>query len=150
MLAKELKRAIECVFRGVVAPRVPELCTDLWKKMLKSAKFDLFGDLWWPDTWPDLKNDRSNFFIIFYALSNAAYRVSQNCPGAELQGRVQTPLPSLSGPSRVTINMEVSRHVAGSDWWICDLSGSRRKLPSRTYDPVESHVENISQLYDLV
>ena len=65
-----------------------------------------FGDLWWPDLWPDLKNDRRSFFMFFDALSNAVYRVSLHGPWAELDGGVQTPpgparsAPS-SGPARV-------------------------------------------------
>ena len=35
-----------------------------------------FGDLWWSDLWPDLKNDWTSFFMIFGALSNTAYRVT--------------------------------------------------------------------------
>ena len=44
------------------------------------------GDLRWPDLWPDLKNDRTSFVMIFGALSNAAYRMSLHGPGAELEG----------------------------------------------------------------
>ena len=43
-----------------------------------------------------------------------------------------------------------TRHVAGSDRWICDLSGSRRKLTVRIYDPIGSLVENTSKIYDLI
>ena len=43
-----------------------------------------------------------------------------------------------------------TRHVAGSEWWICDLSGSRRKLMVRIYDPIGSLVENTSKIYDLI
>ena len=48
-----------------------------------------FDDLWWPD----LKmNDQSSFVIIFfYALSNAAYRVSLRGSGAELDGVLPPP-----------------------------------------------------------
>ena len=53
-----------------------------------------FDDLWWPDPWPDLKNDRSGFVMIFGALSNAAYRVSLRGPGAEIErGDSQEPPP---------------------------------------------------------
>ena len=34
---------------------------------------------------------RSSFVMIFYALSNAAYRVSINSPGAELEGVFKPP-----------------------------------------------------------
>ena len=42
-----------------------------------------FGDLWSPG----LYDNRSSFAIVlFYALLNAAYRVSLHGPGAELEG----------------------------------------------------------------
>ena len=44
----------------------------------------IFGDLWSPDLWPDLKNDRTSLVRIFGVLSNAAYRVSLHGPWAEL------------------------------------------------------------------
>ena len=50
------------------------------KKMLKTAKFDLWSAL---VTWS--KNDWISFVIIVYALSNAAYRVPLRGPGAELE-----------------------------------------------------------------
>ena len=56
-----------------------------------------FNDLWWPDLWPDQKSDRSDFFLIFDALSNAAFAVSLRGPGAELEGGVQTPPPAGRG-----------------------------------------------------
>ena len=51
-----------------------------------------FGGLWWPDLWPDTKIDLSVSFIIFYALSIAAYRASLRGPWAELEGSMKTPL----------------------------------------------------------
>ena len=48
------------------------------RKMLNSTKFDL----WWPLN-ELTKNDWSSFFMIFDALSNAAYRVSLHSLGAE-------------------------------------------------------------------
>ena len=58
-----------------------------------------FGDLWWADLWPDLKNDRSSFFVNFDALSNAVCRVSLHGPWAELDGGVcsNTPRPGAFG-----------------------------------------------------
>ena len=48
-------------------------------------QFD-FDDLWWPDLWPDLKNDRSTFVTILDELSNAAWGMSLRSSGAELDG----------------------------------------------------------------
>ena len=59
-----------------------------------------FGDLWWPDLWPDLKNDWSSFVMIFDALSNAVYRVSLRGPGAgsrDRRGGFQHPPPPAGG-----------------------------------------------------
>ena len=64
-----------------------------------------FGDLWWPDLWPDLKNDRSSFVMIFDALSNAAYRVSLRGPGAEIEGGVLNNPP----PQQVVENLEAQQ-----------------------------------------
>ena len=91
---KNVKRAIECAFLqccissgyGVMCQFV-EKC---WNRQNLT-----FGDLWWPDLWPDLKNDWSSFFMIFDALSNAVYRVSLHGPWAELDGGCSnTPLPA--------------------------------------------------------
>ena len=49
---------------------------------MKKAKFDL----WWPDIWPDLRNDWNIFVMILYTLSNAAYWVSFCHPGAKFKG----------------------------------------------------------------
>ena len=46
------------------------------------------------------KSDRSDFFLIFDALSNAAFPVSLRDPGAEVEGGVQTPPPSRALKSR--------------------------------------------------
>ena len=80
---KSVKRAIECAILGRcsssgsrVMCRFVEKC---WKRQTLT-----FGDLWWPDLWPNLKNDRPIFVMIFGALSNAAYCVSLHGPGAEL------------------------------------------------------------------
>ena len=80
-------------FWGAVALLVSELCVDLlnivdiWPT---NRRILAFNDLWWPDLWPDQKSDRRDFFLIFGALSNAAYPVSLRGPGAELEGGVQT------------------------------------------------------------
>ena len=82
------------LFRGAVALLVSELCVDLVKIVgiwPTNRRILTFNDLWWPDLWHDQKNDRSDFFLIFDALSNATCPVSLRGPGAELEGGVQTP-----------------------------------------------------------
>ena len=48
-------------------------------------------DPWWPQLWPEPKNDRNDFEIIFSELSNAAFRFSLRRPGAEIMGGVKPP-----------------------------------------------------------
>ena len=55
-------------------------------EMVENRKHSTFDDLWWPDVWPDLKNDQSTFLIVFDELSNAACRMSLLSSGAELDG----------------------------------------------------------------
>ena len=64
-------------------------------------------DPWWPQFWPEPKNDWNDFEMIFRELSNAAFRFSLRRPGAEIMGGgggVQTPPPSrrwkIQRPSR--------------------------------------------------
>ena len=45
-------------------------------EMVENREHFTFDDLWWPDLWPDLKNDRSAFLMILDELSNAACRMS--------------------------------------------------------------------------
>ena len=57
----------------------------------RSGKFWNF-DPWWPQFWPEPKNDRNYFEIIFRELSNEVFRFVLQCAGAEIdRGGVQTP-----------------------------------------------------------
>ena len=62
---------------------------------------------WWPQFWPEPKNDRNDFEMIFRELSNAAFRFSLRRPGAEIMGGVQTPPPhrrwKIQRPSRARV-----------------------------------------------
>ena len=65
-------------------------------------------DPWRPQFWPEPKNDRNDFEMIFCELSNAAFRFSLRRPGAEIMGGgVQTPPPSrrweIQRPSRARV-----------------------------------------------
>ena len=69
-------------------------------KILSSKNgFGIFWnfDPWWPQFWPEPKNDRNDFEMIFRELSNAAFRFVLRRAGAEIDGGgvVQTP-PSRS------------------------------------------------------
>ena len=55
-------------------------------EMVENREHFDFDDLWWPDLWPDLKNDRCTFLLILDELSNAACRMSLRSSGAELDG----------------------------------------------------------------
>ena len=55
-------------------------------------------DPWRLQFWPEPKNDRNDFEMIFRELSNAAFRFSLRWPGAEIMGGgVQTPPPPPAG-----------------------------------------------------
>ena len=60
-------------------------------------------DPWWPQFWPESKNDRYDFEMIFRELSNAVFRFVLRCAGAEIDGGVQTP------PHQVVENPEVQQ-----------------------------------------
>ena len=60
------------------------------------------------------KRDRSDFFLIFDALSNAAFPVSLRGPGAELEGGVQTPPQQgveIQDPQRDDSNSYIMIHI---------------------------------------
>ena len=67
-------------------------------------------DPWWPQFWPDPKNDRNDFKMIFCELSNAAFRFSLRRPGTEIMGggAFKRPAPSrlwkIQRPSRARVN----------------------------------------------
>ena len=67
-------------------------------------------DPWWPQFWPEPKNDRNDFEMIFRELSNAVFRFVLRCAGAEIDGGgcSNTPPPSRSWkiqrPSRARDN----------------------------------------------
>ena len=57
---------------------------------IRFGKFWNF-DPWWPQFWPESKNYRYDFEMIFHDLSNALFRFVLRCAGAEIDGGVQTP-----------------------------------------------------------
>ena len=67
-------------------------------------------DPWRPQFWPEPKNDRNDFEMIFRELSNAAFRFSRRRPGAEIMGGAfkRPPPPSrrwkIQRPSRARVN----------------------------------------------
>ena len=65
------------------------------------GKFWIF-DPWWRQFWPEPKNDRNDFEMIFRELSNAVFRFVLRCAGAEIDGGVfkHPPPPAGRGKSR--------------------------------------------------
>ena len=115
ILLQELSNALLC---STVALLVPVLCASL-PKNVEIVQIWLV-DLWWPDLWPDLKNDQDSFVMIFDGLSNAAYRMSLRGPGAELEGALKSPPPirwwKISRPIRARVKVEwIFAHRASSD-----------------------------------
>ena len=74
-------------------------------------------DPWWPQFWPEPKNDRSDFEMIFRELSNAVFRFVLRCAGAEIDGGgVQTPPPpsrwwKIQRPSRARVKLWIVQHA---------------------------------------
>ena len=59
-------------------------------------------DPWWPQFWPEPKNDWYDFEMIFRELSNAVFRFVLRCAGADIDGGCSNthPPPSGGGISR--------------------------------------------------
>ena len=58
-------------------------------------------DPWWPQFWPEPKNDRNDFEMVFRELSNSVFRFVLRCAGAEIDGGFSnTPSPAGGGKSR--------------------------------------------------
>ena len=75
-------------FRAALALWVHELECLQWRivEMVENREHFTFYYLWWPDLWPDLKNERNTFLMLLDELSNAACRMSLRSSGAELEG----------------------------------------------------------------
>ena len=76
-------------------------------------------DPWWPQFWPEPKNNQIDFEMIFRELSNAAFRFSLRRPGAEIMGggRSNAPPPppsrrwEIQRPSRARVNIKIKRKI---------------------------------------
>ena len=70
-------------------------------------------DPWRLQFWPEPKNDRNDFEMIFRELSNAAFRFSLRRPGAEIMGGRSNAPPSrrwkIQRPSRARVNKHIIR-----------------------------------------
>ena len=112
---------------------------------------------WRPQFWPEPKNDRNDFEMIFRELSNAAFRFSLRRPGAEIMGGggVQTPPPPAGGGKsrdpagrglircHHPINYVFDRPVA--DLWILFGRGKKFALQTVTWgDRVTSRIRQSS------
>ena len=85
------------------------------KDFIVENRFGKFFNLdpWRPQFWPETKNDRNDFEMIFRELSNSALRFSLRRPGAEiLGGRSTPPPPAGGGKSRGPAGRGLS-HVVG-------------------------------------
>ena len=73
-------------------------------------------DPWRPQFWPERKNDRNDFEMIFRELSNAAFRFSLRRPGAEIMGEAfkRPPPPAGGGKSRGPAGRGLTRHRLGA------------------------------------
>ena len=75
-------------------------------------------DPWWPHFWPEPKNDRNDFEMIFRELSNAVFRFVLRCAGAEIDGGVfkHPPPPAGRGKSRGPAGRGLIQQVVGWFW----------------------------------
>ena len=93
ILTKELDKSCRMLF-----PRLSSYssfrATAAFIRKCRNRPNVTFDDLWWPHFWPDLKNDRSTFVMIFDELSNAAFPVSLPCLGATLDWECLNTFPS--------------------------------------------------------
>ena len=72
-------------------------------------------DPWWPQFWPEPKNDRNDFEMIFRELSNAVFRFLR-CAGAEIDGGCSnTPPPSrwwkIQRPSSARVKCNCTQYT---------------------------------------
>ena len=81
-------------------------------------------DPWWPQFWPEPKNDRNDFEMIFRELSNTVFRFVLRCAGAEIDGGCSNtpPPPAGGGKSRGPAGRglkrptEIPRHETIQHW----------------------------------
>ena len=86
---------------GIIIVALPSKVKILSSKN-RFGKFWNF-DPWWPQFWPEPKNNRYDFEMIFQELSNAVFRFVLRCAGAEIDGGCSnTPPP----PHQVVENPE--------------------------------------------
>ena len=122
--------------------RLDETNTMVSKSLLYSLKLKMlssknrFGkfwnfDPWWPQFWPEPKNDRNDFEMIFRELSNAVFRFVLRCAGAEIDGGgVQTPPPpsrwwKIQRPSRARVNLRPGGGHFGPPWVFLPITRKR-------------------------
>ena len=95
---------------GIRIVALPLKLKDFIVKKNLSGKFLNFYP-WWPQFWPEPKNERYDFEMIFRELSNAVFRFLLRRSGAEIMGGVQTPPPppsrrwKIQRPSRARVKI---------------------------------------------
>ena len=89
------------------------------KKLLSKNYFGPIWpfDLWWPQFWPELKNYRNCFRMIFYEIWNAVFRFALRCAGAEIDEGCSTPPPPAGGgKSRGPLGRGLIMPACGDRW----------------------------------
>ena len=140
-------------------------CSTFKKRILSSkTRFGKFWnfDRWRPQFWPEPKNDRNDFEMIFRELSNAAFRFSLRRPGAEIMGGgVQTPPPPAGGgksrgpagrglkycSSWEAVNQEVKRvkqMLTNNGYPISMIDDITRKTISKHFSQTEDNDQSTS------
>ena len=90
---KSVKRAIKWAYPGPCSSSGPPVMCRFVEKCLKRQKLT-FRDLWWPDLWPDLKNDKSFRHYFWHFFDCRLLRVT-TWPRSRVRGGlgVKTPPP---------------------------------------------------------
>ena len=98
--------------------------------LLSKNRFGKFWnfDPWRPQFWPEPKNDRNDFEMIFRELSNASFRFSLRRPGAEIMGggRSNAPPPpsrrwKIQRPSRARVKLRKDFCFICLSWTVLQL-----------------------------
>ena len=107
---REFKLLSIGVFRLLLSSIVFEISEIVWSKVTK-LKILTFGDLWWPQFWPERKKIWNSLVIIFDELSNAVFCFRLRLMGAELEGeRSNAPPPVGGGKSRGPVGRGLKGH----------------------------------------
>ena len=114
-----VKRAIECAFsRRCSSSGSRVMCRFVEKKCWKLQNMT-FGDLWWPDLWPDLKTEWSLSVNIFLRSFDYRSPRAATWPTSRVRGGVKTPPPARHGKHRPPARRGLTNYAISRNAWLC-------------------------------